>query len=162
LVRPRSSSLAAVSSTASTYDSNDRVSSDTYDNNGNTTLSGPNQYGYDFENRIVSVGNNVITVAYDGDGNRVSKTVNGVVTRYLVDTNNHTGYAQVVEELNGASQVTRRYAFGLDLVSQMDLASAALSYYGYDGHGSVRYRHKCGVSNNAGRTERNTPSSRIS
>ena len=34
------------------------------------------------------------------DGNRVSKTVNGVTTNYLVDTNNLARYAQVVEELS--------------------------------------------------------------
>ncbi len=28
---------------------------------------------------------------YDGDGNRVAKSVNGVITRYLVDNLNPTG-----------------------------------------------------------------------
>ena len=38
-------------------------------------------------------------IVYDGDGNRVSDTVGGATTNYLVDTVNPTGYAQVVDEL---------------------------------------------------------------
>jgi YD repeat-containing protein len=33
-----------------------------------------------------------VSIVYDGDGNRVSKTVNGVTTQYLVDNLNPTGY----------------------------------------------------------------------
>jgi hypothetical protein len=49
------------------------------------------------------------TYEYDAYGNRVSKTVNGVTTQYLVeDDHNPTGYSQVFDELtNGA--VTRTY-----------------------------------------------------
>ena len=88
---------------------------------------------------------NEIRIVYDGDGNRVAKTVGGVKTKYLVDTNNLTGYAQVVEELTGISGqpavVTRVYDYGLDLISQIQLIESAwtTSYYGYDGHGSVRF-----------------------
>jgi RHS repeat-associated protein len=81
-------------------------------------------------------------VVYDGDENRVSKTVGGVTTKYLVDTNNLTGYAQVVEELQN-NQVVKQYTYGLDLISQRQ--SSGLSFYNYDGHGSVR-----GLSDNLG------------
>lgn len=74
-------------------------------------------------------------IIYDGDGNRVAKTVGGVTTRYLVDDRNHTGYAQVLEEIVGGT-VQRRYTYGLDLISQNQ--ATGVSYYGYDGHGSVR------------------------
>jgi RHS repeat-associated protein len=60
----------------------------------------------------------------------------------LVDTNNLTGYAQVVEELQNGS-VTKQYTYGLDLISQRQ--SSGVSFYNYDGHGSVR-----GLSNNLG------------
>lgn len=78
-----------------------------------------------------------VTVVYDGDGNRVSETVAGVTTNYLVDTQNPTGYAQVMEELqNGA--VVRRYTWGHWLLSQTQLVNSTwqTSYYGY---GSVRF-----------------------
>jgi hypothetical protein len=32
----------------------------------------------------------------DGDGNRVSETAGGVTTKYLIDSMNPTGYAQVL------------------------------------------------------------------
>jgi RHS repeat-associated protein len=77
---------------------------------------------------------------YDGDGNRVEKNVNGTQTRYMVDGNNLTGYAQVVEELDAANTVQVVYTYGLDLISQSrkGLLSWTTSYYGYDATGSTR------------------------
>jgi len=46
-------------------------------------------------------GSTLVTLLYDGDGNRVAKTVGSVTTRYLVDDLNPTGYPQVVDELVG-------------------------------------------------------------
>src|SRR5437879_4296111 len=74
---------------------NDQLSADTYDSAGNTTVSNSVGYVYDFENRLVQAGGG-IGIVYDGEGNRVSKTVAGVTTAYLVDDQNPTGYAQVV------------------------------------------------------------------
>jgi YD repeat-containing protein len=66
--------------------------------------------------------------------------VAGVTTKYLVDTQNPTGYAQVIDELANGS-VTRTYAYGLQRISQNQLIGGAwtLSFYGYDAHGNVRY-----------------------
>ena len=144
----RTSTIAAIPSTANTFDSNDRLNTDQYDSNGSTTGSEGKTYRYDFENRLIAINEgtpNEIRIVYDGDGNRVSKTVNGITTKYLVDTNNLTGYAQVVEELTAPSgqpsAVTRVYNYGNDLISQTQLIDNAwmTSYYGYDGHGSVRF-----------------------
>jgi RHS repeat-associated protein len=132
----RTSTVTGVPSQSSTYDANDRLNSDTYDANGNTTVSNSNGYAYDFDNRLTSLNNGAVTYVYDGDGNRVSKTVSGVTTNYLVDTNNHTGYAQVVEELQG-SAVVKQFTFGHDLISQR-IIGGTVSFYSYDGHGSVR------------------------
>lgn len=132
----RTSSVTGVPSQSSTYDANDRLNSDTYDANGNTTASNSNSYGYDFENRLTSLNNGAVTYVYDGDGNRVSKTVGGVSINYLVDTHNHTGYAQVVEELQ-SNAVVKQFTFGHDLISQR-IVGGSLSFYSYDGHGSVR------------------------
>ena len=103
--------------------------------NGNTTSANSNSYGYDFENRRTSLNNGAATFVYDGDGNRVSKTVGSVTTNYLVDTNNQTGYTQVVEELQGGN-VTKQFTFGNDLISQRIIGGSS-SFYSYDGHGSV-------------------------
>ncbi len=107
-------------------------------NNGNTTRSGANSYTYDSENHLMSM-NGTVTMLYDGDGNRVAKTANGVTTRYLVDDRNPSGLPQVVEEtVNG--MVTRQYTYGLQLISENQLVSNTwtASFYGQDGSGSVR------------------------
>ncbi len=124
------------------YDANDRLSTDTYDANGNTVSSGGTGNVYDFENRLLSRG--AVTMVYDGDGNRVAKTAGGITTRYLVDGLNPTGFAQVIVELiaNSAGE-QRQYVYGLERLSQRRVftlsgAPAETRFYGYDGHGSVR------------------------
>lgn len=132
------STLAAVPSGLFSYDANDRLTTDTYDNNGNTISSAGISSSYDFEDRLIAHG--AVSIVYDGDGNRVAETVAGVTTRYLVDDRNPSGHPQVVDELvNGL--VTRTYAYGLSRVSQNQLlnGSRSSSFYGYDGHGSVRF-----------------------
>jgi RHS repeat-associated protein len=94
---------------------------------------------YDFRDKLKSTSGGVTAIGYDGDGQRTSKTINGVTTHYLVDELNPTGYAQVVEELvNG--QVQRVYTYGQALLSQRQLIAGSwvTSHYGYDGSGNVR------------------------
>jgi RHS repeat-associated protein len=64
----------------------------------------------------------------------------GVTTMYLVDTLNPTGYSQVLDELVSGS-VTKTYTYGLQRISQNQLVSGTWTptFYGYDGHGSVRF-----------------------
>lgn len=134
----QSSSIPAVLSTGVlAYDANDRFVGSPYDTNGNLLFTGTGNNIYDFENRLVQSG--AVSIVYDGDGNRVSETVAGVTTSYLVDTQNPTGYPQVLDELINGS-VTRTYAYGLKRISQTQLINAAWvpSFYGYDGHGDVR------------------------
>ncbi len=96
-------------------------------------------YQYDFQNRLKSMNSGAVTLMYDGDGNRVSKTVGSAATQYLADDLSPTGYAQVVEELTGTT-LTRCYTYGLQRISQTQLLNSAwpTSFYGYDGFGSVR------------------------
>jgi RHS repeat-associated protein len=81
-----------------------------------------------------------MNIVYDGDGNRVSETVGGTTTKYLVDELNPTGYTQVMDELVNGS-VTHTYAYGLSRISENQLISGTWtpSFYGYDGHGNVRF-----------------------
>jgi RHS repeat-associated protein len=141
------------------YDDNDRLLREELRQNGE--LVGSVEYGYDAngntktrtkkdaagnvvetvtytwnqENRLVGVtGPNLsVSYAYDADGVRVSKTVNGVTTEYLVDGNGD--YAQVLEEyVNDA--LTASYVYGLDLISQE--RGNVDSFYLVDGLGSTR------------------------
>jgi len=134
------STLNAVPGGTFTYDQNDRLTTDTYDNDGNTVSSGIADT-YDFENHMLTHG--AVTMVYDGDGNRVSETVGGtggVTTQYLIDDRNPTGLTQVMDEVvNGA--VTKTYAYGLQRISENQQIGGTWtpSFYGYDGHGNVRF-----------------------
>jgi YD repeat-containing protein len=73
----KTSTLPGFPGAASTYNANDELTTDGYDADGNTVGSGLNTgtsgYVYDFENRLVQQAG--ISIVYDGDGNRVSKSV---------------------------------------------------------------------------------------
>jgi RHS repeat-associated protein len=134
-----SSSLHGVSSAGFSYNADDQILGETYDANGNTTATGGKTFGYDSENHLVSMNGAAVTMVYDGDGNRVAKTANGVATRYLVDDLNPTGYSQVVEEIaNGAPN--REYTYGLQRIDEDQIVNNTWtpSFYGYDGFGTVR------------------------
>jgi YD repeat-containing protein len=128
------STLAAIPAGNFFYDANDRFTTgDTYDANGNTISSGGTTNVYDFENHLIQKDAGV-TIVYDGDGNRVSKTVAGVTTLYLVDSLNPTGYAQVVAEAasNGAAQ--EGYYYGLEQIGRVKVfGTAPTVFYVLDG-----------------------------
>jgi len=132
----RASTLAALAPQTFNYDANDGLTTDSYDQNGNSINSDGNTYAYDFENRLVSKNGGTVTVVYDGDGNRVSKAIGGVTIKYLVDELNPTGYLQVLEEVSGGA-VQARYTYGSTLASQA--RGGTTSFYGYDARGNVTF-----------------------
>jgi RHS repeat-associated protein len=133
----RSSTLAGVTNHALSYNTNDWLTIDGYDNNGNTTNSAANSYQYDYANRITNSG--AVVIVYDADGNRIKKVAGGTTTLYLVDTRNLTGYRQVLEELTvgGTTNLSKAYTYGLDLISQRE-PNISTNFFGYDGIGSTR------------------------
>jgi len=133
------SSLPRISTSISGYDSDDLMSTESYDANGNTVTSGGRTFAYDSENHLTSMTGGAVALIYDGDGNRVTKTVAGVTTLYLVDDLNPTGYAQVIEEVSGGA-VQREYTYGLQRINENQIVSGTWtpSFYGYDGGGTVR------------------------
>ena len=135
----QASTLPGIGTGAFTFDADDRLNTETYDANGNTLTTGGKTFAYDFANRLKSMNGSAVMLQYDGDGNRVAKTVNGVTARYLVDNLSPTHLPQVVEELSSAG-VQRSYTYGLQRISQNQLTSNAWtpSFYGYDGGGTVR------------------------
>src|SRR5580658_5554403 len=125
------------------YNPDDEVNTETYDANGNTLTTGGKSFTYDAENHLtgMSVSGTTLSIVYDAFGNRVAKTLNGVTTKYLVEDDvNPTGLPQVFDELTGVS-VTRTYTYGLQRISENQLISSTWtpSFYGYDGHGNVRF-----------------------
>jgi RHS repeat-associated protein len=152
----RQSSISQLTTTNYDYDTNDWLVGDIYDTvrgqtgngNGNTIGSGSVSYTYDVLNRMLIGGGT--SFAYDVDGNRIAEATNSVATYYLVDDRNPTGYPQVLEEYrtlpgSGApALLSRVYNYGLGLISQQQfntntLLPSVTSYYGFDGHGSVRF-----------------------
>ena len=134
------STLSGVAAGSFSYNSDDRLSTDTYDADGNTTASGGVTNTYDFENHLIQSSSGV-TIVYDGDGNRVSKSVGGVTTTFLVDDQNPTGYVQVITSKSSNGN-THDFVYGLERVSQVQFIASSsttlTSYYVYDGQGSVR------------------------
>ncbi len=111
----------------------------TYDNNGNTLTktdaSGTTTYGYDFENRLISVsapGGITASYAYDPFGRRISKTVNGVGTRYLYDGMN------IIKEYDGTGALLATYVHGPGMDEPIAMTRGGqVSYYHADGLGSI-------------------------
>lgn len=133
------SSLGTVPSGSSTFNADDELGSEAYDQDGNAIAEGGKTFSYDSQNELVSMNGGAATILYDGLGNRIAKTANGVTTSYLVDDLNPTGYPQVVDELtNGV--VTRTYTYGWQRISEDQVISNQWtpSFYGYDEGGTVR------------------------
>jgi RHS repeat-associated protein len=134
----RTSTVSGVSNQNPSYNVNDLLASDSYDNNGNTTVSSGTPYQYDVLNHLTNANDGAVVMGYDGDGNRVKKTSGGTTTYYLLDDRNPGGYMQVVEEYQGSS-LNVVYNYGLDLINQKVVEAGTIRYFGYDGHGSTRF-----------------------
>jgi large repetitive protein len=129
---------------------NDGVLTDTatygYDANGSvttrTTTSGDSATdGWDLRNRMagasVATGGqtNTSSYVYDDSGIEVRRTQNGTTRLLIVDANNPTGYAQVIEELQSGLLVASN-VYGLEPLSQSQ--NGQVSHYLMDGHSGVR------------------------
>jgi RHS repeat-associated protein len=155
----RTSTMLSVANSANTFNARDWLNTDAYDANGNTLAGRTAGLApaipdiYDFEDRLIvrrQPDGSSIYLGYDADGVLRRKTVldsSSALLRavsHLVDGNNLTGYAQVVEErTTEASGTTRKvYTYGSDLISVSESSAAApgitTRYYVYDGGGSVR------------------------
>jgi RHS repeat-associated protein len=106
------------------------------DSGGTTTLS----YGYDLKNkltRFTDASSTTTTFVYNDQGIRVRSTTGASSTLCLIDSNNHTGYQQILEELTAPGATpSRSYVIGDDVLGQT--AGTAATWLLYDGHGSTR------------------------
>ncbi len=96
-----------------------------YDKSGNLTQKVSPQkteaYQYDYDNLLIqySNGTDVVQYKYDGDGNRIAKIVNANTANYVNDVNRPI--AQVIMEADGNWSATKKYVYGLDLISQEEM-----------------------------------------
>ena len=154
-----------IPSQTQTFTVNDRLTTDTYDANGNTLVSQEGGTGvslvssssvtdiYSFDNKLIrrtTPDGKTIDLTYNPDGHRLTKfiTQNGLTQRlvhYLTDANNPTGYAQVIEEkdpLDTANPLKKVNLYGHDLISSEErgtgVSPVSPIFYNSDGLGSVR------------------------
>ncbi len=100
----------------------------TWDDNGNLTSDGVRTYDYDHANRLTQVTDSLTTqFAYNGDGVRISKTVDETTNDYVLDL---AATLPVV-----ISDTDAVYLYGLDIIAQQQ---AERHYYMHDGLGRVR------------------------
>jgi len=104
-------------------------------------------YQYNLQNRLsrvttvdyLSSTTTVVEYKYNDEGIRVQKIEDPdgspIVTTYLVDTYNHTGYTHTLEENTDGTLKT--YTIGDDVLTQAEDSDPA-EHLLYDGHGSTR------------------------
>lgn len=123
---------------------NGEVTQYTYDSNGNelTRVTGASRAvtsHWDAENRLIASEVTVnghtqqFTYSYDAAGNRVSRSVDGAITRFLVDTQSQL--PQVLMETTPSGQVIAAYVRGHGLISEQ--RGGTTSFYAVDGLGST-------------------------
>ena len=72
---------------------------------------------------------------YDGMNNRLSQTVSGATTRYVLDTNKEL--TDVLMDTNTSNAPQQYYIYGLGLIAQTDGSGVNPRYYHYNGIGST-------------------------
>jgi YD repeat-containing protein len=111
-----------------------------YDSAGNRieklAPAGNTYYAYDERNLLISevTPTDYVQNLYNGSGQRVQKTVDGVTTQFIIDPSQKA--FQVVQE-RSAGAVTKSYIYGMERL-QSNPASGSPSFYLTDRLGSVR------------------------
>ena len=113
----------------------------TYDNNGNLiqkTDKATNEttdYTYDAENQLIQINlpsGSIAQYHYDGLGRRIVKDVDGVITKYLYDSED------ILLEFDGTNIQIARYTHGLGVDEPLIMERGGqISFYNADGLGSI-------------------------
>jgi len=106
----------------------------TGESNSNNTVNNEDSITineYNGLNQLIKVteGNNTYSYTYNWDGLRASKTINGVTTNHIWDSD------QMVLETDAAGNVTNKYIRGINLIYSGEGANRR--YFLYNGHGDT-------------------------
>lgn len=105
-----------------------------WDESGNLQSTGTTTYTFDALDRLVGVDNGVDTAVYkyDGNGVRLSATLNGIETQFLQDV--ASPLSNILQETRGGQ--TDTYFYGNDLITLWN-ANGDRYFYHHDGVGST-------------------------
>nr|WP_304981174.1 RHS repeat-associated core domain-containing protein [Alkalihalobacillus sp. AL-G] len=129
--------------TSYTYNDADQLTTEgstaySYDANGNQTGKGTNTYSYDSENRLTQVtikeNGQTIDYTYNGDGEKVAKTVNGEIIEYVYDQG--LSLSRLLVEYDGTGSISTKYIYGKELIAKEN-ADGSIFYYLNDALGST-------------------------
>ena len=95
----------------------------TYDNEGQLATGYGVSYAFDYEHRLTAIGASA-SFRYDGIGNRLEATRNGVATRYVYDLGGN-----LIAEADAGNTITRYYIHGIGLVAMVTPAGATYCYH---------------------------------
>jgi len=101
-----------------------------YDDEGRLTNGYGTTYAFDDEHRLTEIGNDVQFI-YDGRGNRIEATRDGIVTRYIYDANGN-----LLAEADGENRITRYYIYGRGLMAMTTPDDRTYCYH-YNATGST-------------------------
>jgi len=133
----RSGNLTNMNGVTRTFNAANQMTGDgtnsySYDANGNLMSNGTSSYTWDHANRMLTAPGST-SFAYDGNGVRISRTVSGVMTNYLQDT--QPSLAKLLSETTDGT--TTQYLHDPRGVhAQADVCG--WDYHLVDGLGSVR------------------------
>jgi RHS repeat-associated protein len=86
-------------------------------------------YAFDYEHRLVSAG--TAEYLYDGDGNRLQATRDGVTTRYIYDDSGN-----LIAEADEYNTITRYYIYGQGLLAMVNPYNEVYCYH-FNATGSI-------------------------
>ena len=98
-----------------------------YDNEGQLIQRDGVPYTtFDYEHRLVSSSDGITSVqyVYDGKGNRLQATRNGVITRYVYDA-----AGNLIAEANASNNITRYYIYGAGLLAIVTPTDVVYTYH---------------------------------
>jgi RHS repeat-associated protein len=126
--------------TTYSHDASDRITNAgfVYDANGNLLSDGVKSYEYDAANRLTKVISGSVTIdyAYDGWGNLIQESSNGITTEFVLDERGALPTILGEVRSDGAE---RLYAYGPEGFAAQMSVGGAVEYPLVDGLGSVRH-----------------------
>ncbi|MBI4690777.1 MAG: hypothetical protein HY754_11020 [Nitrospirae bacterium] len=124
------------------YDDTNKITSAgdityTHDPEGNLIgTSTGNVYSFDYANRLTqaTVGGQSTQYLYDGFGNRIARTKDGVQSRYVLDLNGDM--SNVLAETDSGGTISSYYVYGNGLISKITSGGQRYKYH-YDSIGNT-------------------------